>query len=168
MESVYQTEAQWTADERVFTADVVAITTDGANIGKHKLMDGVHRWSQLSYVEASTGSTTHLIWEGYLTQSGTDAPTVFERTNTLGGTPVLAYVAEGLYTATLAGAFTPSRTSAYLGPATLQSAITSGQVVEIGAADSDTLAITCGVIGSNVSEDNVLTDTYFKITVAIE
>lgn len=51
IEGVHQTEAQWTADERVFAADVMAITTDGADIGKHKLMDGIHRWTALSYVE---------------------------------------------------------------------------------------------------------------------
>lgn len=55
METVYQTEAQWTADTRVFGADVVAITTDGANAGKHKLFKGTGRWSTLSYVEDGGG-----------------------------------------------------------------------------------------------------------------
>lgn len=65
METVYQTEAQWTADERVFTADVVAVTTDGANAGKHKLFRGTGRWTTLTYVEdGGSGSTTVMSVDG--------------------------------------------------------------------------------------------------------
>ena len=57
-ETVYQTEAQWTASEQVYGADVIAITTDGANAGKHKLFKGTGKWSTLSYVEDGGSGVT--------------------------------------------------------------------------------------------------------------
>lgn len=104
-------------------------------------------------------------WEGYLTQAGTDPPTVVELKNTLGGSPVFAYKYSGVYTATLAGAFGVARTSTFLGPVSLQSVVNKGEVLEIAAVDDDTLGIMCGVVGSNSWDDDILNSTYFHIRV---
>lgn len=48
-----QTQAQWDADARLFHPNVVAVVTDGANIGRKKWFDGVHTFAELDYVDAS-------------------------------------------------------------------------------------------------------------------
>lgn len=104
-------------------------------------------------------------WEGYLTQADTDPPTVVELKNTLGGSPVLGYLAPGAYTATLAGAFGVTRTSTFLGPVSVNSSILSGQVVEVSAVDDDSIGISSGVVGATEGLDGILAGTYFYIRV---
>lgn len=110
-------------------------------------------------------SSSDLVWEGFLSQSGTNPPTVKVLTNTLGGTPVLSYVDAGIFIATLEGAFPIDRTSSFLGPVTIQSVVISGQVLEIQTIDQDNLSIMTGVVGSNGGDNDILDNTYFKITV---
>jgi len=208
-ETVYQTEAQWTADDRVFGADVIAITVGGANDGKHKLFKGTGRWTTLNYVEnggggavtsddvtdlstlgpgtvtaaldtlaqnvsdaatAITNLTTLIgnVWEGYITQSGTNAPTVVVLNNTLGGTPVLSYDAPGSYIATLAGAFPKAKTSTWIGVVQASTGMgglfSDATIMAMGVeAGPDTILIGCGT--ATVQADDLLNSAYFKITV---
>ena len=50
-----------------------------------------------------------------LTQSGSSSPTATVLENTLGGTPVWARTSAGIYTLTLSGAFTTSKTQIFVG-----------------------------------------------------
>lgn len=53
------------------------------------------------------------VWRGTLTQSGTAAPVAAVAKNELGGTIAFARTSSGIYTATLAGAFTTNKTTLY-------------------------------------------------------
>ena len=50
------------------------------------------------------------IWRGFLSQTGTNAPTAVILENTLGGTITWARTSPGVYSGTLAAAFTASKT----------------------------------------------------------
>lgn len=63
-----------------------------------------------SYLDAP-----YLEYEATLTQSGSSAPVATVLKNTLGGTLVWARSTDGVYTATLASAFTANRTSLEVG-----------------------------------------------------
>ena len=160
-----QTEAQWAVDQRTFSANVMGTPVDGPNAGKHKLFTGSLTYAQLPFLEDTSSLGSEKVWEGYITQSGTGDPVVVAITNTLGGNPVVTYSSEGGYIATLLNGFGTTKTSSFLGPVGVQQAVISGLILEMYPLDNDTLGISCGVIGSNVGQDGVLLDTYFKITV---
>ena len=46
----YDTEANWNKNNPVLLSGEIAITSD--KFGKHKVGDGTHKWSELSYVKA--------------------------------------------------------------------------------------------------------------------
>lgn len=48
-----QTQAQWDADPRILPPNVVAVVTDGANIGRKKWFDDVHTFAELDYTDAA-------------------------------------------------------------------------------------------------------------------
>ncbi|HNU56573.1 MAG TPA: hypothetical protein PKN30_08265 [Flavobacteriales bacterium] len=52
-----QTEAQWEADQRVFDVNVMLVPTDGDNQGKHKIADGIHRYSDLDFFDTGASGT---------------------------------------------------------------------------------------------------------------
>lgn len=56
------------------------------------------------------GGASYLVYTALLTQSGTDAPVATVLENTLGGTVVWTRNDTGIYTGTLAGAFTENKT----------------------------------------------------------
>lgn len=119
-ETVYQTEAQWIADTRVFGADVVAVTVGGPNDGKHKFFRGTGRWTTLgAYIEDGGGGavTSPKVYLAKCTQTGTDAPVAAIIKNTLGVVPVWTYSGGGTYIATSAGAFPAAKTEVVLSSA---------------------------------------------------
>jgi hypothetical protein len=82
-----------TAATSVADADLIPIVQSGANKkATRELVRG------------------YKVYTALLTQSGASAPTATVLENTLGGTVVWARSNTGLYTATLAGAFTASKT----------------------------------------------------------
>lgn len=61
-------------------------------------------------IEAAAGGTSYSVYTALLSQTGTDAPVATVLENTLGGTVVWTRDDVGIYTGTLAGAFTESKT----------------------------------------------------------
>ena len=62
------------------------------------------------------GAAAYLVYTALLSQSGTDAPVATVLENTLGGTVVWARSDVGVYTATLADAFTEAKTVCFATP----------------------------------------------------
>jgi hypothetical protein len=164
-----QTEVQWAVDNRIFGSNVQLVPIDGADQGKHKLGNGINTYAELGFVEDGAAPiTTERVWAGYLTQTGTDAPTINELTNTLGGDPVFSYDSGGSYTATLAGAFGRNVTSMFAGSASFDpvgSLIANGSVMEIRSLSDDTITIQSGYTGSGLLQNDLITDAWFRITV---
>lgn len=95
-----------------------------------------------------------------LSQSGTNAPTAIVLENTLGGTITFAYVTVGIYTATLTGAFTASKTAILVSEF-------GRAAVKITRTDANSLGIrTDGLsAGAWASADSSITDTFVEIRV---
>lgn len=64
---------------------------------------------------SAAGGASYDVYTAILTQSGTSAPTATVLENTLGGTVVWTYDAEGSYIGTLTGAFTADKTAIFTG-----------------------------------------------------
>jgi len=105
------------------------------------------------------------VYAGYISQSGTDAPTVVELVNELGGTPVFSYDAPGRYIATLEGAFGATKTSFWLGPTKFGGeVIYSALVLQVSSDSDDTLLFISGQVG-DISADDLLDSAYFEIKI---
>ncbi len=105
------------------------------------------------------------VYAGYISQSGTDAPTVVELVNELGGTPVFSYDAPGSYIATLAGAFPPTKTSQFLGLiGPCSEPVGSGAVLIMHPQSGDTMIIVSGIIADSTTDD-LLSSAYFEIKI---
>lgn len=59
----YDTEANWNKNNPVLLSGEIAITSD--NFGKHKVGDGTHKWSELSYVKADLTKSDVISALGY-------------------------------------------------------------------------------------------------------
>ena len=64
---------------------------------------------------SAAGGASYDVYTAILTQTGTSAPTATVLENTLGGTVVWTYNAEGSYIGTLTGAFTADKTAIFTG-----------------------------------------------------
>jgi len=64
---------------------------------------------------SAAGGASYDVYTAILTQTGTSAPTATVLENTLGGTVVWTYDAEGSYIGTLTGAFTADKTAIFTG-----------------------------------------------------
>ena len=64
---------------------------------------------------SAAGGASYDVYTALLTQTGTSAPTATVLENTLGGTVVWTYNAEGSYIGTLTGAFTADKTAIFTG-----------------------------------------------------
>lgn len=53
----HDTESNWTKINPVLMSGELGFTTDGANAGKHKVGDGVSKWTALSYAKAELDAT---------------------------------------------------------------------------------------------------------------
>jgi len=104
------------------------------------------------------------VYAGYISQSGTDAPTVVELVNELGGTPVFSYDAPGTYYATLAGAFGAYKTSWWFGPANNTEPESEGLFLKMFSESSDMLTVK-SVMDKGVGADDSITNAYFEIKI---
>jgi len=111
---------------------------------------------------ASGGGGDYLVWAGFLTQTGTDAPTAVIAKNTLGGTVVWTYDGTGEFTGTLAGAFTANKTSRHDGWCL---GVGDGSVFEAYRNDSDTIRIRTWNAVADTLTDGLLSSTYIEIRV---
>ena len=94
------------------------------------------------------------------TQTGTAAPTATVLDNTLPqGTPVLARTGAGVYTITLAGAFTSGKTVLITGTCP-----TAGATVSAVRTSADVITVTTSN-ASNAAADVLLADTLIEIRV---
>lgn len=59
----YDTEANWNKNNPVLLSGEIAITSD--KFGKHKVGDGTHKWSELSYVKAALTKSDVISALGY-------------------------------------------------------------------------------------------------------
>lgn len=98
-----------------------------------------------------------------LTQSGTDAPVATVLENTIGNI-AWSRNAAGQYTGTLNGAFTPSKTVAFIGSANDGDPATISASTKIGMNDVDSFSVLTGAILGSTS-DGLLLDTAIQITV---
>ncbi len=114
----------------------------------------------LEQVAAKVGPQ-YRVWEGYVSQTDTDAPTVVELTNTLGAAPVLTYASNGEFRATLTGAFPTDKTSWWSGSAG------GGPLnrLDIVPTTGNRVNFTSSVGG--VPSDSLLVGAYFKVTVRV-
>lgn len=64
----YDTEANWNKNNPVLLSGEIAITSD--KFGKHKVGDGTHKWSELSYVKADLTKSDVISALGYTPPSG--------------------------------------------------------------------------------------------------
>ena len=103
---------------------------------------------------AVTLEATELTYEAIVTQTSTNAPTVVIQKNELGAEPVMGYTSAGLFTATLAGAFTVDKTSATLSQSvadtTTYAVRTSADVITFGSAVGNTGVATNGKIAGSL------------------
>jgi len=110
------------------------------------------------------------VYRALLTQSGTDAPVATVLENTLGGTVVWTYSDTGIYTATLVGAFTASKTC--LPPVnaskTLE-ALTEFVETSFFRLDDDSLRLQSAIVDVGVNtqtlSNSLLANAYVKIEV---
>lgn len=93
------------------------------------------------------------------TQTGTAAPTAVILDNTLAGTPVIARTSAGVYTITLAGAFTAAKTVLITGTCP-----TAGATVSAVRTSADVITVTTSN-ASNAAADVLLADTLIEIRV---
>lgn len=63
----YDTEANWNKNNPVLLSGEIAITSD--KFGKHKVGDGTHKWSELSYVKADLTKSDVISALGYTPSS---------------------------------------------------------------------------------------------------
>ena len=63
IEHKYDTEANWNKNNPVLLSGEIAITSD--KFGKHKVGDGTHKWSELSYVKADLTKSDVISALGY-------------------------------------------------------------------------------------------------------
>lgn len=63
----YDTEANWNKNNPVLLSGEIAITSD--KFGKHKVGDGTHKWSELSYVKADLTKSDVISALGYMPPS---------------------------------------------------------------------------------------------------
>lgn len=73
------------------------------------------RYKSINLVRQRNLVTGYKEYEGFVTQTGTAAPSSTVLTNTLGGTLVWTYTGVGIYTGTLVGAFPVAKTVAACG-----------------------------------------------------
>ena len=114
-------------------------------------------------LNALSGSAGYLVLEGTITQTGTHDPVITELANTLGAAYVATRTGVGTYQINCA-AFAANRTSSWLGPIGPFEAIANGNVVEM-AGIAGVVGISSGNIRTGVAADDLLSDTYFRITV---
>lgn len=92
----------------------------------------------IAQVKTDLGVPTYARYVALLTQTGTDAPVATVLENTLGGTVVWARSEEGIYTATLAGAFTANKTAI---PAPSVTWETSAKYANVQITDTGTITL---------------------------
>jgi hypothetical protein len=97
----------------------------------------------------------------FLTQDGTSAPTAIVLENTLGGTVVWTRGGTGLYSGTLAGAFTLQKTTVFV-----SSTYGSSNVHHLAAYASDVNTITIETVtGGDSATDGEMDETAIEIRV---
>jgi hypothetical protein len=155
----------YTSADAVATPDLV--TTWVAAVGANAPLPTVELYegTQQDLDEVLAARKAPKVYAGYISQSGTDAPTVVELVNELGGTPVFSYDAPGSYIVTLAGAFPPTKTSQFLGLIGPGSEpVGSGAVLIMHPQSGDTMIIVSGIIADSTTDD-LLSSAYFEIKI---
>lgn len=104
-------------------------------------------------------ATEPKVYVALLTQSGTDAPVATVLENTLGGTIVWSYTDVGVYTGTLASAFTANKTACFV---TINEQNDSENFIILGSASVNTVTVQSLSDGTNT---NGLAITSIKIEV---
>ena len=102
-------------------------------------------------------ATEPKVYVALLTQSGTDAPVATVLENTLGGTIVWSYTDVGVYTGTLASAFTANKTACFV---TINEQNDSENFIILGSASVNTVTVQSLSDGTNT---NGLAITSIKI-----
>jgi len=147
-----------------YNANALVIREDGSISNAALTGTGTRQVVASSTGILSAGSAQPLEYVALITQSGTNAPVATVLKNTLGGTIVWTRALAGVYTGTLAGAFTTSKTviQAYL-------ARGSGQpTTSVGASPGGSINTVQLVSwnASNVSADTIFSaDSWVKIEV---
>lgn len=100
----------------------------------------------------------YAIWAGFLTQTGTGAPTAVVLQNTLGGTIVWSYDREGQYIGTLSGVFTANKT------AIIGTSKEATNMITAGARLSNN-TIVISTMGGGVAANSQLNNTFVEIRV---
>jgi hypothetical protein len=103
-----------------------------------------------------------LLYKAVISQAGTDAPTAAVAKNSLGGTVVWARTSEGIYTATLAGAFTLNKTIVHFTPE-----VGAGDAVSIYATrtSADVITLTVKDIAGAVTDLTSTNGSFISIEV---
>ena len=104
------------------------------------------------------GTTNHAVADGrkvyraVIAQTGAGAPTATIVLNTLGGTVVWARTSQGIYTATLAAAFTANKTTVLISSKTQ----TGGRIIDYTEA-TGIITVTCRDNAGAVADENAFT-----------
>lgn len=116
--------------------------------------------------KVTSPATTPKVYRALLTQTGTAAPVATVLENTLGGTVVWTRTLGGVYVATLAGAFTASKTALLHGDgitgaefSIIYFSRTNGNVLQLVTQDVDVTGATL------VIADAILSETFVQILV---
>lgn len=116
--------------------------------------------TQLATTAFVTATRPYKVYTAIISQTGTSDPTVLVLENTLGGTVVWARSATGLYSGTLAGVFTASKTWIMLGN---NSNVNNDLLVQASRGDNNFVNLTSRL---NISAtDGIITDLHMEIRV---
>jgi hypothetical protein len=91
-----------------------AAALDGTELVELEQDGGSVKCTTQDIADLGGGGASYLKYVALLSQTGTNAPVATVLENTLGGTVVWAYVETGVYSATLANAFTTGKTVVFL------------------------------------------------------
>ena len=150
--------------------ELAQIQTDACTSGIGRVRDKISLLQIIARLtcEASEGGGGASVptYKATLTQTGTNAPVATVLENTLGGTVVWAYSSTGVYTATLAGAFTANKTFMICGSANEPGgSVATGSTftVQLFRQDANTIMVRVAVDGNETDER--LVETAIEIQV---
>lgn len=113
--------------------------------------------------EFTNSAPLYKTYVALISQTGTNAPTAIVLENTFGGTVVWSRVGNGVYSATLTGVFTDSKTAVFCTKDITSPTGTGGVMIRGGWGSTSTVNVT--VVTSNGGADGQIANSAIEIRV---
>lgn len=140
--------------------DPIGILMQDSPSGKFYYLNGNGAFTE--FVIPTASQNGYLSYVALLTQTGTDAPVATVLENTISGSIVWTYTAEGVYTGTLTGAFTENKTYLNINPIGDSA---SGYICGVTRTGSNTVLVTTSSVATLLGADSVLDNISIEIRV---